>query len=91
MERHFTASLSGHRFSPFTIRTHKTYVWRMGWEVCCSCHSLTPIVPAVSRTNNIDSMLVFTLLLATWMLFRAVRTVKFGWSVSGFCDDWCCI
>ncbi|MHB1043375.1 MAG: ArnT family glycosyltransferase, partial [Eubacteriales bacterium] len=27
----------------------------------------TPIAVAVSRTNNIDSLLVFTLLLATWM------------------------
>ncbi|TPF18710.1 glycosyltransferase family 39 protein [Priestia megaterium] len=46
--------------------------------------ALTPIVPAVSRTNNIDSMLVFTLLVATWMLFRAVRTVKFGWVLAAF-------
>ena len=46
--------------------------------------ALTPIVPAVSRTNNIDSMLVFTLLLATWMLFRAVRTAKFGWVLAAF-------
>ncbi len=33
----------------------------------------SPIAVAVSRTNNIDSMLVFTLLLATWMLFRGCR------------------
>lgn len=46
--------------------------------------ALTPIVPAVSRTNNIDSMLVFTLLVATWMLFRAVRTAKFGWVLAAF-------
>lgn len=46
--------------------------------------ALTPIVPAVSRTNNIDSMLVFTLLVATWMLFRAVRTAKFGWVLASF-------
>ncbi|MED3977601.1 glycosyltransferase family 39 protein [Priestia megaterium] len=46
--------------------------------------ALTPIVAAVSRTNNIDSMLVFTLLVATWMLFRAVRTAKFGWVLAAF-------
>lgn len=46
--------------------------------------ALTPIVPAVSRTNNIDSMLVFTLLVATWMLFRAVRTAKFDWVLAAF-------
>lgn len=44
----------------------------------------TPIAVAVSRTNNIDSMLVFTLLLATWMLFRAVRTQKVGWVLGAF-------
>ncbi len=33
----------------------------------------TPIAAAVSRTNNIDSMLVFTLLAAAWLLFRGVR------------------
>lgn len=35
--------------------------------------AVTPIAVAVSRTNNIDSMLVFTLLLGTWLLFRSVR------------------
>ncbi|MGA9288452.1 MAG: glycosyltransferase family 39 protein [Anaerobacillus sp.] len=33
----------------------------------------TPVAVAVSRTNNIDSMLVFTLLLATWLLFRGIK------------------
>ncbi|MFC9775373.1 glycosyltransferase family 39 protein [Paenibacillus chitinolyticus] len=33
----------------------------------------TPVAVAVSRTNNIDSMLVFTLLLGTWFLFRAIK------------------
>ncbi|RAV01789.1 glycosyltransferase family 39 protein [Paenibacillus sp. YN15] len=33
----------------------------------------TPIAAAVSRTNNIDSMLVFALLAGTWLLFRGVR------------------
>ncbi len=39
----------------------------------------TPVAVAVSRTNNIDSLLVFTLLLATWMLFRAMREQKLSW------------
>ncbi|TKH45219.1 4-amino-4-deoxy-L-arabinose transferase [Paenibacillus terrae] len=38
----------------------------------------TPIAVAVSRTNNIDAMLVFTLLLATWLLFRGIRNHKMG-------------
>ncbi|NPV74123.1 MAG: phospholipid carrier-dependent glycosyltransferase [Pelotomaculum sp.] len=44
----------------------------------------TPIAVAVSRTNNIDSLLVFTLLIATWMLFRAVRSQKFLWLLGAF-------
>ncbi|WP_040950056.1 ArnT family glycosyltransferase [Gorillibacterium massiliense] len=42
----------------------------------------TPIAVAVSRTNNIDSMLVFTLLVATTLLFRGVRKGSV-WSVLG--------
>ncbi|GGH39204.1 glycosyltransferase family 39 protein [Paenibacillus segetis] len=42
----------------------------------------TPIVASVSRTNNIDSMLVFDLLLGTWFLFRGVRGNK-TWSILG--------
>lgn len=44
----------------------------------------TPIAVAVSRTNNIDSLLVFTLLLATWMLFRGVRDQKLSWVLGAF-------
>ncbi|MGG2067435.1 glycosyltransferase family 39 protein [Bacillus sp. S14(2024)] len=42
----------------------------------------TPIAAAVSRTNNIDSMLVFTLLIATWLLFRSVKRSSI-WSLFG--------
>lgn len=42
----------------------------------------TPIAVAVSRTNNIDSMLVFTLLIATWLLFRSVKRTSV-WSLLG--------
>lgn len=44
--------------------------------------AVTPIAVAVSRTNNIDSMLVFTLLLATWLLFRSVKKTSV-WSLLG--------
>ncbi|WXJ93388.1 hypothetical protein MTCOM_23860 [Moorella thermoacetica] len=44
----------------------------------------TPIAVAVSRTNNIDSLLVFALLIATWMLFRAVRDQKPVWVLGAF-------
>ncbi|USB32347.1 glycosyltransferase family 39 protein [Paenibacillus sp. YPG26] len=41
-----------------------------------------PVAVAVSRTNNIDSMLVFTLLLAAWLLFRGIRENRI-WSLLG--------
>lgn len=44
----------------------------------------TPIAVAVSRTNNIDSLLVFTLVLAAWMLFKGVRTKKAAWVLASF-------
>lgn len=44
----------------------------------------TPIAVAVSRTNNIDSLLVFTLLIATWMLFRGIRNQKLAWLLGAF-------
>jgi 4-amino-4-deoxy-L-arabinose transferase-like glycosyltransferase len=42
-------------------------------RIAVLAYACTPIAAAVSRTNNIDSMLVFTLLAATWLLFRGVR------------------
>jgi 4-amino-4-deoxy-L-arabinose transferase-like glycosyltransferase len=44
----------------------------------------TPIAAAVARTNNVDSLLVFTLLLGTWMLFRGIRKDRWGWVVAAF-------
>lgn len=44
----------------------------------------TPIAVAVSRTNNIDSLLVFALLTATWMLFRGIRNQKSAWVLGAF-------
>lgn len=46
--------------------------------------ALTPIAVAVSRTNNIDSLLVFTLLLATWFLLRGVKDQKPGFIMGAF-------
>lgn len=43
-----------------------------------------PVAAAVSRTNNIDALLVFTLLLAAWFLFRGIRTGKIGSLLTAF-------
>lgn len=44
----------------------------------------TPVAAAVSRTNNIDSMLVFALLLASWFLFKGVKQGKMWAVLTGF-------
>ncbi|MEK4045292.1 glycosyltransferase family 39 protein [Paenibacillus sp. FSL H8-0048] len=44
----------------------------------------TPVAAAVSRTNNIDALLVFTLLLAAWFLFRGTRTHRLGSLLAAF-------
>ncbi|MCL6603281.1 MAG: glycosyltransferase family 39 protein [Paenibacillus sp.] len=44
----------------------------------------TPVAAAVSRTNNIDAMLVFTLLLAAWFLFKGTKGNKTGSLIAAF-------
>ncbi|MFF2909526.1 glycosyltransferase family 39 protein [Paenibacillus sp. NPDC057934] len=44
----------------------------------------TPVAAAVSRTNNIDAMLVFTLLLAVWFLFRGTKSNRIGSLLAAF-------
>ncbi|WP_027415943.1 glycosyltransferase family 39 protein [Aneurinibacillus terranovensis] len=39
----------------------------------------TPIFIAVVRTNNVDSILIVTLLLATWSLMKSVEKQKISW------------
>ncbi|MBC1483010.1 glycosyltransferase family 39 protein [Listeria sp. FSL L7-1509] len=46
--------------------------------------ALTPIAVAVTRTNNMDAILVFILLLATYFLFKAVYQAKFLWLLLAF-------
>ncbi len=57
----------------------KTAAWLASLIIAC-----TPIAVAVSRTNNIDSLLVFTLLVAAWMLFRGIREQKLPWLLGSF-------
>ncbi|MFT8930375.1 MAG: glycosyltransferase family 39 protein [Sporolactobacillus sp.] len=41
----------------------------------------TPIFVAVTRTNNVDSILILTLVLAAWFLFKAEGAGKLRWLV----------
>lgn len=47
-------------------------------RVAALAMAAAPVAVAVSRTNNIDSMLVFTLLLGAWFLFKGIRTQRAG-------------
>ncbi|EKF35777.1 MULTISPECIES: glycosyltransferase family 39 protein [Bacillus] len=53
-------------------------------RVSAAVMALTPIAAAVSRTNNIDSMLVFTLLAGAYFLMRAVKSGKLRWLIMAF-------
>ncbi|MFP3726737.1 glycosyltransferase family 39 protein [Priestia filamentosa] len=55
-----------------------------GARIASLTMAITPIVPAISRSNNIDSMLVFTLLIGVWMLFKGVRKNKAIWIIGAF-------
>lgn len=58
-----------------------------GWaaaRLAALAMALTPVAVAVSRTNNIDSMLVFTLLLGVWMLFRGISRRQAWWVIGAF-------
>lgn len=46
--------------------------------------AITPIAVAVTRTNNVDAILVFFLLLGTFFLFKAVNRGRFGWLLLAF-------
>jgi len=45
--------------------------------------AVTPISIATDRTNNLDSLLIFTLLLATWGFIRATETGKIKYLLIG--------
>ncbi|MCS7461586.1 glycosyltransferase family 39 protein [Paenibacillus doosanensis] len=46
--------------------------------------AVTPVAAAVARTNNVDSLLVFTLLVAAWLLFKGVQKQKASWMIGAF-------
>jgi 4-amino-4-deoxy-L-arabinose transferase-like glycosyltransferase len=46
--------------------------------------ALTPIVVAADRTNEVDSMLMFVTLIATWALSKAVEKSHLKWLVLAF-------
>lgn len=46
--------------------------------------AVTPVAIAVQRSNNVDSLLVFFLLLSAWMLLKGVKQNKALWIIAGF-------
>ncbi|WP_367069811.1 glycosyltransferase family 39 protein [Bacillus velezensis] len=53
-------------------------------RIASSVMACTPIAVAVARTNNVDALLVFFLLFATWLLFKAIRKGKLIWLLAAF-------
>jgi 4-amino-4-deoxy-L-arabinose transferase-like glycosyltransferase len=47
--------------------------------------AITPVVVATTRNNTMDSVLVFTLLLATWAFIKATETRRLGYLLLGAC------
>ncbi len=45
--------------------------------------ALTPISVVTNRNNTMDSLLVLTVLLAAWLVIRAVETGRLGWLLLG--------
>ena len=52
----------------------KRHFGKVAGLIASAAMALTPIAVAVSRTNQVDGMLVFLMLLATWFLFHAIET-----------------
>ncbi|MDI5790690.1 glycosyltransferase family 39 protein [Bacillus licheniformis] len=51
-------------------------LWQTAARISALIMACTPIAVAVSHTNNVDSILVLCLMIATWLLFKAVRKGK---------------
>lgn len=47
--------------------------------IAAAALALTPIAVAVQRTNQVDGMLVFLMLLSTWCLWKAVESGRLRW------------
>lgn len=47
--------------------------------------ALTPIVVAADRTNEVDSLLMFVTLIATWAISKAAEQHSLKWLVTAFC------
>ncbi|SIS53924.1 Dolichyl-phosphate-mannose-protein mannosyltransferase [Alicyclobacillus vulcanalis] len=54
----------------------KRHFGRVAGLIASAVMAVTPIAVAVSRTNQVDGLLVFLMLLATWFLFRAIETKR---------------
>ncbi|MCM3748132.1 glycosyltransferase family 39 protein [Paenibacillus pasadenensis] len=46
--------------------------------------ALTPVAVSVARTNNMDAMVVFALVLAAWFLLRGIREQRTGSLIAAF-------
>jgi len=68
---------------PLLYSMVKRYMGEMAGIVAGFVMAITPIFLATNRNNTMDSMLVFTLLLAAWTFVRATETGKARWVMLG--------
>ncbi|GGL55283.1 ArnT family glycosyltransferase [Sporolactobacillus putidus] len=57
---------------------------RFSARVAALLLATTPVAVAVSRTNNLDPILIFVLLIGTFFLFKSIKTHKDIWLYASF-------
>lgn len=58
---------------------------RLAAFIAGAAMSLTPIFIAVSRTNNMDGILILTLVIAAWAVIKAAEQAKVRWLLLSAC------
>ena len=60
------------------------YFGRFAGRIAALVMTITPIVVADSRTNNMDATLIYFLLLAIWMLQKSINKHNMYWLIGSF-------
>ncbi|GAA6114296.1 ArnT family glycosyltransferase [Apilactobacillus apinorum] len=60
------------------------YFGRFAGRIAALVMTITPIVVADSRTNNMDATLIYFLLLAIWMLQKSINKNNMYWLIGSF-------
>lgn len=69
-------AIAGTLCVPLLYRMVSKYFNRAAGLIAALVIAFTPVAVSVDRNNTMDSTLIFTLLLATWMFLKAIETDK---------------